>query len=63
MGTVKSSSQALANFSMYSMGGHGALVCALKKTGQYQSVSAFAPICHPSVSPWGVKAFRGTLIF
>ncbi|XP_047741497.1 S-formylglutathione hydrolase isoform X2 [Hyalella azteca] len=45
----------------HSMGGHGALVCALKKTGQYQSVSAFAPICHPSVSPWGIKAFKGYL--
>lgn len=36
-----------------SMGGHGALVCALRKPGFYQSVSAFAPICHPSACPWG----------
>ena len=41
----------------HSMGGHGALMCALKDPQSYQSVSAFAPICHPSESPWGVKAF------
>jgi len=41
----------------HSMGGHGALMCALKDPGRYASVSAFAPICHPSVTPWGVKAF------
>jgi len=41
----------------HSMGGHGALMCALKDPHTYQSVSAFAPICHPSESPWGVKAF------
>lgn len=27
----------------------------------YQSVSAFAPIAHPSACPWGVKAFTGYL--
>ena len=31
----------------HSMGGHGALICALKNPGMYKSVSAFAPICHP----------------
>jgi len=41
----------------HSMGGHGALMCALKDPDSYQSVSAFAPICHPSGTPWGVKAF------
>lgn len=41
----------------HSMGGHGALVCALKDPQNYQSASAFAPICHPSESPWGIKAF------
>ncbi|MFU8832422.1 MAG: S-formylglutathione hydrolase [Wenzhouxiangella sp.] len=45
----------------HSMGGHGALVCALKKPDQYQSVSAFAPICNPSASAWGQKAFSGYL--
>jgi S-formylglutathione hydrolase len=42
----------------HSMGGHGALVCYLRNPGKYRSVSAFAPICHPSESPWGRKAFR-----
>ena len=41
----------------HSMGGHGALMCALKDPHSYRSVSAFAPICHPSESPWGIKAF------
>lgn len=40
----------------HSMGGHGALVCALRNPGRYQSVSAFSPICHPAVVPWGEKA-------
>lgn len=41
----------------HSMGGHGALVCALRNPGRYQSVSAFAPISNPSSCPWGEKAF------
>jgi len=41
----------------HSMGGHGALICALKNPGRYQSLSAFSPICHPSNCPWGEKAF------
>lgn len=45
----------------HSMGGHGAMVCALKSPGLYASVSAFAPICHPTQCPWGVKAFTGYL--
>jgi len=45
----------------HSMGGHGALVAALRSPGLYQSVSAFAPICHPTACPWGVKAFTGYL--
>ncbi|NNF17668.1 MAG: S-formylglutathione hydrolase, partial [Gammaproteobacteria bacterium] len=40
----------------HSMGGHGALTMALRNTGQYASVSAFAPICAPSRCPWGQKA-------
>lgn len=43
------------------MGGHGALICALKNPGLYKSVSAFAPICNPSNCPWGIKAFTGYL--
>jgi S-formylglutathione hydrolase len=40
----------------HSMGGHGALLCALKKPGRYASVSAFAPIASASRCPWGEKA-------
>ena len=45
----------------HSMGGHGALICALKNPGQYRSVSAFAPIAAPMQCPWGQKAFSGYL--
>ena len=41
----------------HSMGGHGALVCALRNPERYWSVSAFAPICAPSRCPWGETAF------
>jgi len=41
----------------HSMGGHGALICALRNPYQFRSVSAFAPIVAPSGCPWGVKAF------
>ena len=45
----------------HSMGGHGALICALKNPGLYRSVSAFAPVCAPMRCPWGQKAFRNYL--
>jgi len=41
----------------HSMGGHGALICALKHPTRYRSVSAFAPIAAPMQCPWGQKAF------
>jgi len=41
----------------HSMGGHGALVCALRNPQRYRSVSAFAPIVAPMRCPWGQKAF------
>jgi len=41
----------------HSMGGHGALVCALRNPQRYRSVSAFAPIAAPMHCPWGDKAF------
>lgn len=41
----------------HSMGGHGALVIALKHPQRYRSVSAFAPIVAPTQVPWGRKAF------
>ena len=45
----------------HSMGGHGALVLALRNPGKFQSVSAFAPIAAPSQCPWGKKAFGAYL--
>jgi S-formylglutathione hydrolase len=45
----------------HSMGGHGALICALKNPRRYRSLSAFAPICAPMRCPWGEKAFSGYL--
>ena len=45
----------------HSMGGHGALISALKNPALYQSVSAFAPICNPVNCPWGKKALAGFL--
>lgn len=45
----------------HSMGGHGALICALKNPGNYASVSAFAPICNPVISPWGQGCFGAYL--
>lgn len=45
----------------HSMGGHGALVCALRNPQRYCSVSAFAPIAAPSLCPWGRQAFTGYL--
>jgi S-formylglutathione hydrolase len=45
----------------HSMGGHGALTLALRHPELFKSVSAFAPICAPSLCPWGQKAFAGYL--
>ncbi|ACQ97292.1 S-formylglutathione hydrolase [Burkholderia pseudomallei] len=45
----------------HSMGGHGALVLALRHPQLYRSVSAFAPIAAPTRCPWGEKAFSGYL--
>ena len=48
----------LKSISGHSMGGHGAITLALKsEPGTWVSVSAFAPICHPTACPWGKKAF------
>ena len=49
------------SISGHSMGGHGALICALKNPGRYQSVSAFAPISSPLQCPWGHKALGNYL--
>lgn len=45
----------------HSMGGHGALVLALRNPTLFRSVSAFAPIAAPTQCPWGRKAFTGYL--
>ena len=45
----------------HSMGGHGALMLALKNPGRYCSATAFAPIVNPSRVPWGQKAFSAYL--
>jgi S-formylglutathione hydrolase len=45
----------------HSMGGHGALVCAMRHPGRYRSLSAFAPIANPCRCPWGQKAFTHLL--
>lgn len=45
----------------HSMGGHGALVIALRNPKCFSSVSAFSPIANPSEVPWGQKAFSNYL--
>jgi len=45
----------------HSMGGHGALTLAMALPGRFRSVSAFAPICHPSASDWGRRQFAAYL--
>ncbi|MDT0497322.1 S-formylglutathione hydrolase [Algiphilus sp. W345] len=45
----------------HSMGGHGALVTALRNPQRWQSVSVFAPIANPCAVPWGEKAFGNYL--
>lgn len=45
----------------HSMGGHGALVIALRNPDKYRSVSAFAPIASSTSCPWGRKALAAYL--
>ncbi|MBC76023.1 MAG: S-formylglutathione hydrolase [Halobacteriovoraceae bacterium] len=45
----------------HSMGGHGALVCGIRDSDKFESVSAFSPIVNPVNCPWGQKAFKGYL--
>ena len=52
---------ARASISGHSMGGHGALVAALRNPAAYRSVSAFAPIASASRCPWGRKALSAYL--
>lgn len=45
----------------HSMGGHGALMMALKNPQRFVSASAFAPIVNPCQVPWGQKALTAYL--
>lgn len=45
----------------HSMGGHGALMLALRFPARFASASAFAPIVNPAQAPWGRKAFTAYL--
>jgi len=45
----------------HSMGGHGALICALKNPQSYRSVSAFSPIANPVNCDWGKGCFSAYL--
>ena len=45
----------------HSMGGHGALIIALKNPGRFKSATAFSPICSPINCPWGQKALGNYL--
>lgn len=45
----------------HSMGGHGALVGALRNPDRYRSCSAFAPIVHPITADWTRPAFGAYL--
>ncbi|RWS16224.1 S-formylglutathione hydrolase-like protein [Dinothrombium tinctorium] len=49
------------SISGHSMGGHGAIISALKNPGFYMCATAFAPISNPTQCPWGKKAFSGYL--
>ena len=49
------------SISGHSMGGHGALICALKNPQAYRSVSAFSPICNPMQCGWGQGCFDAYL--
>lgn len=49
------------SISGHSMGGHGALMIALRNPGRYQSVSAFSPVVAPSQLPWGQNALSDYL--
>jgi S-formylglutathione hydrolase len=42
----------------HSMGGHGALTLALRDPARFRSVSAFAPIVHPTTADWSRPAFE-----
>lgn len=57
----KLGSDGLKSITGHSMGGHGALTIAFKNQIEWVSVSAFSPICNPTMVKWGIKAFNAYL--
>jgi S-formylglutathione hydrolase len=45
----------------HSMGGHGALTIGFRNPSLFRTLSAFSPICAPTLCPWGEKALTGYL--
>ncbi len=45
----------------HSMGGHGAITIAIRNAENFGSLSAFAPIAHPTRSDWGRKQLSSYL--
>ena len=45
----------------HSMGGHGAITLAVRNASMFSSLSAFAPIAHPTQSDWGRKQLSAYL--
>jgi S-formylglutathione hydrolase len=45
----------------HSMGGHGAMMGALRNPGRFRSCSAFAPIVHPITADWARPALGAYL--
>jgi len=45
----------------HSMGGHGAITMAIRNSALFDSLSAFAPIAHPTQSDWGRKQLSAYL--
>ncbi len=45
----------------HSMGGHGAITIAIRNPDLFDSLSAFAPIAHPTLSDWGRKQLSSYL--
>ena len=50
-----------ASITGHSMGGHGALVIALRNPTRFASVSAFSPISSATRCPWGERALTAYL--
>ena len=53
----------IRNFGLFghSMGGHGALTIGQRHPELFKSISAFAPVCRPSIDGWGPAALTAYL--